>query len=151
MVYVVTRKGGTTMFILSLVSVCLLSLISIIHVYWAFGGGWGAGAVIPMKEGSQQAVFSPRRWGTLSVAMLVLTASVLILVQGGYITAIPASTYSKVGCIICAIVFSIRAIGDFKYVGFFKTIKHSQFAKHDTKLYSPLCLFLGFVYIMLLL
>lgn len=83
MVYVVTRKGGTTMFILSLVSVCLLSLISIIHVYWAFGGGWGAGAVIPMKEGSQQAVFSPRRWGTLSVAMLVLTASVLILVQGG--------------------------------------------------------------------
>lgn len=145
------EKEERTMLILSLVSVCLLWLISIIHVYWAFGGQWGTGAAIPIREGSQQAVFSPRKWGTLCVALLVLLASVIIFVQGGYMTALPASTYSKIGCIVCAIVFSIRAIGDFKYVGFFKTIKHSQFAKNDTKLYSPLCLFLGFVYILLLL
>jgi len=145
------EKEELIMFILSLVSVCLLWLISIIHVYWAFGGQWGTGAVIPIKDGSQQKVFSPRKWGTLCVALLLLSASVIILVQGGYMTALPASTYSKVGCIACAIVFSIRAMGDFRYVGFFKTIKHSQFARNDTKLYSPLCLFLGLVYIMLLL
>ncbi len=79
------------MFILSLVSVCLLWLISIIHVYWAFGGQWGTGAVIPIKDGSQQKVFSPRKWGTLCVALLLLSASVIILVQGGYMTALPAS------------------------------------------------------------
>jgi hypothetical protein len=144
-------KEELIMFILSLVSVCLLWLISIIHVYWAFGGQWGTGAVIPSKEGSLQAAFSPRKGETLCVALLVLLASIIILVQGGYMTALPASTYSKVGSIACAIVFCIRAIGDFKYVGFFKTIKHSPFAKNDTKLYSPLCLFLSFVYIMLLL
>jgi len=146
-----TETGDWNMFILSLVAVGLLGLISIIHIYWAFGGEWGTGAVLPVKEGSQQVVFSPKKWGTLCVAILLLSASVIILVQGGYITAFPASTYSKVGCIICAAVFSIRAIGDFKYVGFFKTIKHSQFAKNDTKLYSPLCVCLGFVYFMLLL
>ena len=44
------------MFILSIVAVGLLGLISILHIYWAFGGRWGTEAVIPMKEGSQQAV-----------------------------------------------------------------------------------------------
>ena len=39
------------MFILSIVAVGLLGLISILHIYWAFGGRWGTEAVIPMKEG----------------------------------------------------------------------------------------------------
>lgn len=45
------------MFILSIVAVGLLWLISVLHIYWAFGGRWGTEAVIPMKEGSHQAVF----------------------------------------------------------------------------------------------
>ena len=44
------------MFIISIVAVGLLWLISVLHIYWAFGGRWGTEAVIPMKEGSQQAV-----------------------------------------------------------------------------------------------
>ena len=38
------------------------------------------------------------------------------------------------------IVFLIRAIGDFKYVGFFKKVKGSLFAENDSRYYSPLCL-----------
>ncbi len=70
------------MFILSIVAVGLLGLMSILHIYWAFGGRWGTEAVIPMKEGSQQAVFTPRKCGTLFVAMLLMLASGIILVQG---------------------------------------------------------------------
>nr|WP_196426691.1 DUF3995 domain-containing protein [Lysinibacillus cavernae] len=138
------------MYILSIVAVVLLCIISIIHVYWAFGGRWGTGAVLPVKEGGQQAVFVPRKWGTLCVAVLVLLASIIILIQEGFMDHFQPSSFSKVGSIVCAVVFFVRAIGDFKYVGFFKSIKHSQFAKNDSTLYSPLCLFLSFVYLMLL-
>ncbi|WBF54835.1 DUF3995 domain-containing protein [Lysinibacillus sp. JK80] len=138
------------MFILSIVAVGLLWLMSILHIYWAFGGRWGTEAVIPMKEGSQQAVFTPRKWGTLFVAMLLMLASGIILVQGGFMPSFQASIFSKVGSIVCALVFLLRAIGDFKYVGIFKTIKHSTFAQNDSKWYSPLCLFLSFVYVLVL-
>jgi hypothetical protein len=36
-----------------------------------------------------------------------------------------------------------RAIGEFKYVGFFKRVRGSRFARRDTLLYSPLCLWLA--------
>jgi hypothetical protein len=35
------------------------------------------------------------------------------------------------------VIFAARAVGDFKYVGFFKTVKDSPFAVWDTKAYSP--------------
>jgi hypothetical protein len=36
-----------------------------------------------------------------------------------------------------------RAVGDFRLVGFFKTVRGSTFARMDTRLYSPLCVLLG--------
>ena len=36
-----------------------------------------------------------------------------------------------------------RAIGEFRYVGFFKRVRGSRFAKLDTVVYSPLCLLLA--------
>jgi hypothetical protein len=43
----------------------------------------------------------------------------------------------------------LRAIGDFNYVGFFKKIKHTKFGKNDTKYFSPLCLTIGVLTIIL--
>ncbi|MBE7121720.1 DUF3995 domain-containing protein [Bacillus cereus] len=136
--------------LLTLVAVVLLCFISFLHIYWAFGGRWGSAAVIPVKEGEHKPAFTPRIWGTLFIAILILLASVIIVFQVGYLQGFQANSLSKIGSIVCALVFIIRAIGDFKFVGFFKKIKHSQFARYDTWFYSPLCLFFGFVYIMLL-
>jgi lipopolysaccharide/colanic/teichoic acid biosynthesis glycosyltransferase len=36
-----------------------------------------------------------------------------------------------------------RAVGEFKYVGFFKRVRDSKFATLDTFVYSPLCLLLA--------
>ncbi|HDR7648571.1 DUF3995 domain-containing protein [Bacillus mycoides] len=136
--------------LLIVVAVGLLWFISFLHIYWAFGGRWGSAAVIPVKEGEHKPAFTPRIWGTLFVAILILLASVIIVVQVGYLQGFEANSLSKIGSIVCALVFIVRAIGDFKFVGFFKKIKHSQFARYDTWFYNPLCLFFGFVYIMLL-
>lgn len=37
----------------------------------------------------------------------------------------------------------LRAIGDFRYVGFFKRVRDSRFATLDSFVYSPLCLLLA--------
>ena len=143
--------GGERMkLLLILLALGLLWLISLLHIYWAFGGRWGSAVAIPVKEGEQKPAFTPRKGGTLIVAILILLASVIIVVQAGYLQEFQVNSLSKIGSIVCAFVFIVRAIGDFKYVGFLKKIKHSQFARYDTWFYSPLCLFLGFVYIILL-
>ena len=48
--------------------------------------------------------------------------------------------WSTVGTSLIATAFTLRAVGEFKYVGFFKRIRGTQFARMDTRFYSPLCL-----------
>jgi catechol 2,3-dioxygenase-like lactoylglutathione lyase family enzyme len=40
-------------------------------------------------------------------------------------------------------VFLLRAVGDFRLVGFFKRVRGTPFARWDTRLFSPLCVALG--------
>lgn len=37
----------------------------------------------------------------------------------------------------------LRGVGEFRYVGLFKRVKGSRFARNDTRFYSPLCLMLA--------
>lgn len=46
-------------------------------------------------------------------------------------------------CWVLALLFTARAIGDFRYVGFFKRIRGSRFAALDSAAYSPICFLLG--------
>ncbi|MDR0270498.1 DUF3995 domain-containing protein [Paenibacillus sp.] len=138
-------------FWMTFVSVCILCFISMLHMYWACGGRWGTEAVIPRKKGESQPTFVPGKSGTLLVAFLLLMACFLLVIQVGFLPSMKASAISRWGCIVCTAVFLLRSIGDFKYVGFFKKVKHSTFATYDTFLYSPLCLYLGINYILLLL
>jgi Protein of unknown function (DUF3995) len=47
------------------------------------------------------------------------------------------------GLVVISLLFFLRAIGDFRYVGFFKKVKQTVFARLDSKYYSPLCLFIA--------
>jgi Protein of unknown function (DUF3995) len=126
---------------LSTINAIILIAIAGIHFYWAFGGRWGANAAIPEIEGLK--AFKPGPFATAIVAIAFLGFASLYLVKINVIN-IPYPTWIlKYGILILAGIFLVRAIGDFKYVGFLKSIKESQFADLDTKYYSPLCLFLG--------
>ncbi|MBP1989664.1 DUF3995 domain-containing protein [Paenibacillus eucommiae] len=138
-------------FVMTLSSVSILALISFLHVYWAYGGHWGIHATIPSKAGEHKPAFVPGKLGTLFVAILMLIVCFILLIQGGYIPFFSASTIIRIGCIVSASVFFLRAIGDFKYVGFFKRINHTVFARNDTWLYSPLCFYFGLTCTILLL
>jgi hypothetical protein len=49
----------------------------------------------------------------------------------------------RAGTWVIAVVFFVRAIGDFKWIGFFKRRTGTRFAALDSALYSPLCLSLA--------
>ena len=126
-----------------------LVFISSIHFYWAFGGKWGSDAVLPTKDDNNTKVLNPTILPTLIVAFGLLGFGLFILVMSGLITFNKTHWLSKYGLWIIASIFTLRAIGDFKYVGFFKKIKQTKFGKNDTKYFSPLCLTIGILTIIL--
>jgi hypothetical protein len=105
----------------------ILTLIGALHVYWAAGGSFGKGATLPTREG--KTVLHP-------------TPMITAIVAAG-LFAMAALVVAGIGVWVPAAIFFFRAIGDFRYIGFFKRIRDSRFAKFDTILYSPLCLLLA--------
>ncbi|WP_052475084.1 DUF3995 domain-containing protein [Bacillus badius] len=123
-------------------------IIGMLHVFWAFGGSWGVNAALPTKDDSKLPVLQPRMLGTLFIGLLCFFASILLLVQIDLFVVIKSSSLSKWLCIAGGIVFLLRAIGEGKYVGFFKKIKHTRFAKQDTVFYSPLCVWISLIFLL---
>jgi hypothetical protein len=134
--------------ILIVITSLIFIIIGILHVFWAFGGSWGVNTALPTKDDSKSPVLRPRMFGTLFIGLLCFFASVLLLVQIDLFAVIKSSPLSKWLCIAGGIVFLLRAIGEGKYVGFFKKIKYTRFAKQDTAFYSPLCVWLSFIFLL---
>jgi hypothetical protein len=123
----------------------ILFVISLIHVYWAFGGKKGVDLAIPVVEGGK--AFTPGTLITLSVAAALTVFSLLSL---GLIDVIAKpqtlESYIEWIALVVGAIFVLRAVGDFNMVGFSKKNQQGQFARLDTWLYSPLCLCLGVGY-----
>lgn len=120
----------------------LFLFLSSIHFYWAFGGKWGSEGVFPSNaDGSPMK--PPSILATIIVAIGLLSFGVFYLIKGGFISVELPLWLNKNGLLILTGIFIVRAIGDFKYLGFFKKIKNSKFAVNDTKYYSPLCFAIG--------
>ena len=50
---------------------------------------------------------------------------------------------NKIATLAIGIIFLLRSIGDFKWVGLFKKVRDTEFGRSDTKYFVPLCLFLS--------
>jgi len=132
----------------------LLSIIFLflsgIHVYWALGGKWGFAAAIPTTEG--QPDFRPGAFLTLLVALVLMAMEGFAFVLAFDPPSIEVNeAWLRWGGLILAGIFALRAIGDFKRVGLFKPQNGSSFARLDTRLYSPLCLFISLAFLYLTL
>ena len=119
----------------------IFAALSGLHVYWALGGHRGLKVAIPEMDG--KAVFRPGIAGTLVVALLLAVAATLVLERAAIGPGIFPSTVNLWGAWGVATTLVGRAVGEFKYVGFFKRHRMTNFARWDTSLYSPLALVLG--------
>jgi len=55
----------------------------------------------------------------------------------------------NLGAWVIAALFLLRAMGDFRYVGFTKSIRSTNFAAYDTKIFTPLSLTIGLMIVVI--
>jgi hypothetical protein len=128
--------------LLSSINATILLIISLLHVYWGFGGRWGMAQSLPTNE-QGETVLKPNAMACFVVAFGLMGMSVYVFGFSEMINLPLPNLVSKYGIWVIAFIFLVRAIGDFKYVGFSKKIKKTRFAELDTRYYAPLCLYLG--------
>lgn len=124
------------------VAVCLtFLLLALWHVYMAMRPTSGASGAVPSVGGKP--LFVPSRRATLAVAIVLLLFAGLVAATGGLMSVgIPAVALTWLSyALACGLL--ARAVGDFRYIGFFKRVRDSRFATLDTRLYSPVCLLLA--------
>ncbi len=129
--------------ILVLINTIIFVALSGIHFYWLAGGKWGLALSLPSDPSTQDFLFKPSIMATLVVAFGLVVFAITTL---GNTIALPFGIdrqYFQYGDMFISIIFLMRAVGDFKYVGFFKRIHETPFAGMDSKYYSPLCLLIS--------
>jgi hypothetical protein len=114
----------------------ILTALATLHLYWALGGSWGASAVVPRGSAGEKMIDPGPKASAMVAALLLFSAWIAV----GRWWNPQWRSWMLAGI---AVVFLVRAVGDFRYVGFFKSQKESLFAYWDTRLYSPLCVFLA--------
>ena len=131
--------------LISIIVIIVLIIFGLIHIYWAFGGKFALDLAIPTIN--DKPLINPGKTLTLFVALLILCfAFIVYLIQfSNLLESFYTSSVIYFGYFLSAL-FTLRAIGEFHAVGFFKKIKSSKFAKYDTLYYSPLSLLLGFYF-----
>ena len=128
--------------VFSIILLIIFTSLGSIHFYWLFGGKWGLEKVIPTKD-NQTSTLSIPKFATLIVALVLLLFGLVYLFKSGLLNVPVPNWITNYGYWIIPSIFILRAIGDFKYVGFFKKIKNTEFAKADSKWFVPLCLTIG--------
>jgi hypothetical protein len=119
----------------------VLTVLGLFHCYWAAGGRAGSVAAIPERSG--RPTFQPGPASTCGVAVGLFAAAWVLLARLGLVGAPLAHPWPQRGAWALALLFGLRALGDFQYVGVFKRVRGTPFARWDTALYTPLCILIA--------
>ena len=117
----------------------VLAGLGALHFYWALGGRWAIAVSVQTRgvrcfsRGSSRPSWSPRYCSGLPFWCCRAQLPRLLAPE----------KLTSWGRWVVAVAFLARAMGEFRYVGFFKRVRGTQFADLDTRVYSPLCLALG--------
>lgn len=126
---------------LAVVLCTVFVMLALWHVYMAFAKSSGESSAVPTVDGKP--LFVPSKKSTLAVAFVLFLFALLIAATAGMVSLGVPKNLLTWACYALALGLLARAIGDFKYVGFFKKVRESRFAWMDTLVYSPLCLLLS--------
>jgi hypothetical protein len=119
----------------------ILVVLGLLHLFWAAGGKLGGAAAVPSANGV--ATFKPSRLITVAVAVALFSAAIIVATAGDLFAVPVPRTLTTGPALVLATLLAARAVGDFHWVGFFKTHGDGSFARLDTLVYSPLCLALA--------
>jgi hypothetical protein len=119
----------------------VLLALAALHVYWAVGGLSGGSAVPSRPDGIP--VFRPGSVASLAVALALTIASGLVLARAGIMPSVLPASWIRGGAWAVAAAFTARTVGEFRYVGLFRRVHGTAFARWDAWLFTPLCFVLA--------
>lgn len=125
------------MSVLAAALAALFVVLAAVHLYWAAGGGSALDGFVPTDGGKP--VLTPGPLASAAVGAALLAAALVVACRAGLVCAGLPGWMARIGIWVLAAVFAARAVGDFRYVGFFKRVRDTRFARRDTRLFSPLC------------
>lgn len=130
--------------ILPLINFIIFTALGFLHFYWAIGGEYGFSVSLPTKENGER-VLNPKKIDSAIVGLGLISFGAFYLLKTELIEYTLPNWITTYGGWIIPSIFLLRALGDFKYVGFFKQVTKTNFAYMDTKYFSPLCLIIGII------
>ena len=119
----------------------IFSSLSLLHAYWAMGGRWGTGYTVPTVHGQRS--FDPGSGATWVVCGLLALAALIVMGKATWTGTDLVAAMLNIGVWGIAVVFLLRAFGNWRTFGFFKKVTGSPFARWDTWLYTPLCVLIA--------
>jgi hypothetical protein len=124
------------------IAVCgVFAVLALWHFRMAAAPAPGVSGAVPSVEGKP--LFVPSRRATVGVGIALLSFAALVAAAAGLLPLpLPRVALAWLSYGLALGLFG-RAVGEFKYVGFFKRVRGSRFARLDTLIYSPLCLLLS--------
>ena len=129
--------------ILGFVNGLIFVAISLVHFNWAFGGGKSSLKMALPETTDGSMPLKPSKYMTAGVAFIFLLFGLFYFQKVGIVHFELPDWLERYGLIVLGSVLLMRAVGDFRYVGFFKTVKTTPFGRMDTRYYAPLCLVLS--------
>ena len=133
--------------VLGLINGMVLIALSALHFFWATGGTWGFDNALPTNKAGNR-ILNPNRFDCTFVGLGLLAFAFLFFIRIGLMELELPFWLVYHSIWVIAAIFILRSIGDFRYVGFFKKLHDNNFADLDTKYYSPLCLAIGIISIL---
>jgi hypothetical protein len=128
--------------IILVINTTIFLLLSLLHFYWALGGRlWYADALPTNSNGLNR--LHPSAASAFIIAFGLVFFALVTAGNSGIWNKPIKRKYFRYGALAIAVIFILRAIGDFKFIGFFKTITRTRFGINDTQIFSPLCLFIA--------
>jgi hypothetical protein len=135
--------------IAAIILMTLFGFLSGLHLFWVLGGKWASDGVFPTKDDHSKFPM-PGIIPTLIVAFgLLLFAFITSMKIWHFRLPFCHDIISKYGLWVIASIFVVRAIGEFNYIGLFKKVKNTTFGIKDTKIYTPLCIVIGILALIL--
>ena len=123
----------------------LLTIIALVHAYWAFGGRWPGRdeeSLVKTVVGTKGLTSMPPFWLTMIVVPLIFAAGYFPLVWVGLVPSLLPNILNWLAMIVLMVVFLGRGL--FSYTSLATKMEFEEpFATLDRKYYAPLCLLIG--------
>jgi hypothetical protein len=129
-----------------LLALAIIAFAAAFHLYWALGGRLGYSVSLPQRLDGTPVMAHRLPWwrpAAGAVALGLVALALLLLGRAGHLPLPLPPSLARAALLATGAAFVARALVPNRYVGLFKSLRGTRWARFDTRLYSPLFLLLG--------